>query len=99
MNDPRLPALTRAEQDLVEHYLRVVDFVGRINPAADTGHFDVMRCVLAAQGLLAEARALLVAAETMRERGETEVFPQTLARAMRVLDGERRTARVLLPPE
>jgi hypothetical protein len=34
----------------------------------------------------------------MHQRGEHEVHAPTLARALRVLDGERRTGRIALPP-
>jgi hypothetical protein len=34
----------------------------------------------------------------MRERGESEMHSDTLARAMRFMDGERRMARVRLSP-
>jgi hypothetical protein len=98
MTDRDLPALTRAEQDLVEHYLKVIDLVGRLNPAGDGAHQQGLGNVLAAQALVSEARHLLAAAETMRDRGETELHVGTLARAMRVLDGERRMARIRLPP-
>ncbi|GAB3136805.1 hypothetical protein GCM10027290_01200 [Micromonospora sonneratiae] len=98
MADEELPALTRAEQELVERYLRIVDLVVRLNPARDSGHFDVMGCLLAAQALTAEARAIGTVAETMRERGENELHAGTLARAMRAMDGERRIARLRLPP-
>ena len=30
---PPLPALTRAEAELIDRYLEVVDLLGRINPA------------------------------------------------------------------
>lgn len=98
MSDRDLPALTRAEQELVERYLRVVDLVARLNPARDSGHFDPLGCVIAAQALAAEARAVAAVAELMRERGETELHAATLARAMRAMDGEGLTARVALPP-
>ncbi|MER7334978.1 MULTISPECIES: hypothetical protein [Micromonospora] len=98
MTERELPALTRAEQELVDRYLRIVDLVARLNPARDSGHFDVRGCVLAAQALAAEAKAIGVTAETMLERGEDELHVATLARAMRALDGERRIARLRLPP-
>ncbi|MER6163378.1 hypothetical protein [Streptomyces violaceorubidus] len=44
------------------------------------------------------AAALRDALALMHRRGETEVHAAALARALRVLDGERRTARVGLPP-
>lgn len=54
--------------------------------------------MVAARALAAEATAIAAVAELMRERGETELHAGTLARAMRAMDGERRTARVVLPP-
>ena len=33
---PPLPALTRAEAELIDRYLEVVDLLGRINPARTT---------------------------------------------------------------
>jgi hypothetical protein len=98
MTDPKVPALTRAEQDLIDAYLRIVDLVARLNPARDSGHFSTHGCVRAAQGLVAAARDALQAAEAMIERGEKELHAPTLAAAMAALDGERRTARVLLRP-
>jgi hypothetical protein len=35
----------------------------------------------------------------MHQRGESEVHAPTLAQALRVLDGERRAARITLPPD
>ncbi|WP_395572361.1 hypothetical protein [Streptomyces sp. BK79] len=92
---PPLPALTRAEAELIDRYLDAVDLLGRINPAV---HGDTYRRLRAAQALVAKAVALRDALEVMHRRGETEVHATTLARALRVLDGERRTARVGLPP-
>ncbi|MCT7356840.1 hypothetical protein N4P33_32565 [Streptomyces sp. 15-116A] len=92
---PPLPALTRAEAELIDRYLEVVDLIGRINPAHDG---DTYRGLRAAQALVGKAVALRDALALMHRRGETEVHAATLARALRVLDGERRTARVLLPP-
>ncbi|MFI8950414.1 hypothetical protein ACIGO6_28305 [Streptomyces sp. NPDC053750] len=92
---PPLPALTRAEADLIDCYLDVVDLLGRINPALDG---DTYRGLRAAQTLVGKATALRDALTVMHRRGETELHAATLARALRVLDGERRTARVGLPP-
>ncbi|KFG76750.1 hypothetical protein [Streptomyces mutabilis] len=88
-------ALTRAETELIDRYLEVVDLFGRINPALDG---DTYRGVRAAQALVGGASALRDALALMHHRGETELHATTLARALRVLDGERRTARVSLPP-
>ncbi|MCD7442772.1 hypothetical protein [Streptomyces lincolnensis] len=92
---PPLPALTRAEGELIDRYLDVVDLLGRINPGR---HGDTYRGLRAAQALVGKATALRDALELMHRRGETELHADTLARALRVLDGERRTARVIVPP-
>jgi hypothetical protein len=92
---PPLPALTRAEAELIDRYLDVVDLLGRINPAH---HGDTYRGLRAAQALVGKAVALRDALSLMHQRGESEVHAATLARALRVLDGDRRTARVTLPP-
>ncbi|MDT0461918.1 MULTISPECIES: hypothetical protein [Streptomyces] len=92
---PPLPALTRAEAELIDRYLDVVDLLGRINP----GHSgDTYRGLRAAQALASKAAALRDALTLMHQRGEHELHGPTLARALRVLDGERRTARVAVPP-
>ncbi|GAA2285353.1 hypothetical protein GCM10010145_55320 [Streptomyces ruber] len=93
---PPLPALTRAEAELIDRYLDVVDLLGRINPARPGDTYGALR---AAQALAGKAVALRAALELMHKRGESEVHAPTLARALRVLDGERRTARVTLPPQ
>lgn len=92
---PPLPALTRAEAELIDGYLDVVDMLGRINPAH---HTDTYRGLRAAQALVSRATELRDALALMHRRGETELHAPTLARALRVLDGERRTARVRVPP-
>ncbi|MEU5591422.1 hypothetical protein [Streptomyces sp. NPDC020298] len=93
---PPLPALTRAEGELIDRYLDVVDLLGRINPAQ---HGDTYRGLRAAQALVRKAVELCDALTLMHQRGETELHAATLARALRVLDGERRTARVTVPPD
>ncbi|MCG7203545.1 MULTISPECIES: hypothetical protein [Streptomyces] len=93
---PPLPALTRAEGELIDRYLDVVDLLGRINPAQNE---DTYRGLRAAQALVRAASELRDALALMHRRGETELHGDTLARALRVLDGERRTARVVLPPD
>ncbi len=92
---PRLPALTDAECSFVDHYLALVDLLARINPTRSTGR--TYPCLRAAQSLVDEAEALRRAIELMWERGEREVHVSTLTRALRALDGERRTARVTIP--
>ncbi|MEU7017980.1 hypothetical protein [Streptomyces sp. NPDC046385] len=93
---PPLPALTRAEGDLVDTYLEVVDLLGRINPSRSTHTYGALR---AAQALVGRATALRDALTLMHMRGESEVYADTLARALRVLDGERRAGRVTVPEE
>ncbi|WKX73922.1 hypothetical protein [Streptomyces sp. XD-27] len=92
---PPLPALTRAEGELVDRYLEVVDLLGRINPARGRDTYSGLR---AAQALAAKAAALRDALTLMHERGESELHAATLGRALRVLDGERRAGRVAVPP-
>ncbi|WP_419992924.1 hypothetical protein [Streptomyces boninensis] len=92
---PPLPALTRAEGELIDRYLEAVDLLGRINPARRDDTYGGLR---AAQALVRKAAELRDALELMHARGETEVHAATLARALRVLDAERRTRQVLLPP-
>lgn len=92
---PPLPALTRAEAELIDRYLEVVDLLGRINPARVTHTYGALR---AAQALVGRATALKDALTLMHQRGESEVCTGTLAEALRVLDGERRTKRVTMPP-
>ncbi|MCC9737786.1 hypothetical protein [Streptomyces sp. MNU89] len=93
---PPLPALTRAEGELIDRYLEAADLLGRINPARGTDTYGSLR---AAQALVDRAVRLRDALSVMHARGETELHAATLARALRVLDGERRTRRVTLPPE
>ncbi|UFQ13887.1 MULTISPECIES: hypothetical protein [Streptomyces] len=92
---PPLPALTRAEAELIDRYLEVVDLLGRINPARTEHTYGGLR---AAQALVGRATALRDALTLMHQRGENEVHAATLARALRVLDGERRAGRVGVPP-
>ena len=91
---PPLPALTRAEGELIDRYLDVVDLLGRINPAR---HGDTYGGLRAAQALVSRAAERRDALVLMHRRGEHELHGDTLARALRVLDGERRTARVTVP--
>ncbi|MFF1396648.1 hypothetical protein ACFVZD_22910 [Streptomyces sp. NPDC058287] len=93
---PPLPALTRAECELLDRYLEVVDLLGRINPARSDHTYGGLR---AAQALVGRATALRDALTLMHQRGESEVHATTLARALRVLDGERRAQRVTVPSE
>ncbi|GAB2939006.1 MULTISPECIES: hypothetical protein [unclassified Streptomyces] len=92
---PPLPALTRAEGEFVDCYLAVLDQVGRINPAHGGDTYSALR---AAQALASGAAALRDALALMHERGESRLHAATLARALRLLDGERRAGRVAMPP-
>lgn len=92
---PPLPALTRAEGEVLDRYLEAVDLLGRINPARGADTYGALR---AAQALVAKAAALRDGLALMHERGESRLDAATLGRALRVLDGERRTGRVTLPP-
>ncbi|MEC3992237.1 hypothetical protein VSR01_01220 [Actinacidiphila sp. DG2A-62] len=92
---PPLPALTRSEGEVVDCYLEVVDLLGRINPSRTTDTYAALR---AAQALVGRAVALKEALTVMHMRGETEMHPATLGRALRVLDGERRSGRVAVTP-
>ncbi|SCK59130.1 hypothetical protein [Streptomyces sp. WMMB 322] len=92
---PPLPALTRAECQVIDAYLEVVDALGRINPARGEHTYSRLR---AAQALVVKAAALRDALTLMHERGESELHSTTMATALRVLDGERRSSLVGLPP-
>ncbi|MBB4160689.1 hypothetical protein FB387_003997 [Streptomyces cinereoruber] len=48
---------------------------------------------------MGRAEELREALALMHARGESEVHAETLARALRVLDGEQRAGRVTLPRE
>ncbi|AEW92727.1 MULTISPECIES: hypothetical protein [Streptomycetaceae] len=93
---PPLPALTRAEGEVIDRYLEAADLLGKINPARTTQTYSALR---AAQALVARATELRAALELMYERGEHELHTRVLAEAMRVLDGERRAGRPAIPPE
>ncbi|MDX2703998.1 hypothetical protein PV350_14170 [Streptomyces sp. PA03-6a] len=91
---PPLPALTRAEGELIDTYLQAVDLLGRINPSRSRDTYGALR---AAQALVGRATELRDALTLMHMRGESEVHTATMERALRVLDGERRTGQVSLP--
>ncbi|MYT27453.1 MULTISPECIES: hypothetical protein [unclassified Streptomyces] len=93
---PPLPALTRAEGQLIDSYLEIVDLLGRINPARGTSTYSGLR---AAQALVSKSAELREALTLMHQRGERELHTATLGRALRVLDGERRARRVTVPPQ
>ncbi|MFD9928029.1 hypothetical protein ACFWZK_17925 [[Kitasatospora] papulosa] len=88
--------MTRAEAEFIDRYLEVLDQVGRINPARGSDTYGALR---AAQALASRAVALREALVLMHERGESQIHAETLARALRLLDGDRRAGRVALPQE
>ncbi|MET9293194.1 hypothetical protein [Streptomyces sp. NPDC003077] len=92
---PPLPALTRAEGEVLDRYLEALDLLGRVNPARGTQTYSALR---AAQALVRTAVELRDALTLMHNRGENELHAPTLARALRVLDGERRAGLVAVPP-
>ncbi|MBB1252969.1 hypothetical protein [Streptomyces alkaliterrae] len=91
---PPLPALTRAEGELVDGYLAALDRLGRINPARGG---DTLGALQAAQALVTQAAALRDALAAMHERGERELHGRVLGRALGVLGAERRLDRLVLP--
>jgi hypothetical protein len=92
---PPLPALTRAEAEFIDRYLEVLDQLGRINPARGGDTYGALR---AAQALASHAAGLRDALVLMHDRGESQIHANTLARTLRLLDGERRAGRVAVPP-
>ncbi|MFG3353268.1 hypothetical protein [Streptomyces sp. NPDC048001] len=92
---PRLPAPTRAEGAYLDSYLQAADRLGRANPARAERTYEALR---SAQALVGSAIALRDALTRMHRNGESDVHSATLARALRALDGERRTNRLTLPP-
>ncbi|MBG0826381.1 hypothetical protein HS041_01105 [Planomonospora sp. ID67723] len=88
-----LPALTRAEQDFLHHYLRIVELLGRINPASAEYTYTGVR---AAQALVTEAAGLREALTSMYDRAEKEIHREPLVRALRMLGAEERIGRLSL---
>jgi hypothetical protein len=89
--DSELPALTRAEQDLIDGYLGALRHLGLANPARATSTYGAL---IAAQALVSKATAFRDALVEMTDRGETDLYPDTLARALRVLDIEKLASRI-----
>ncbi|MBB2914445.1 hypothetical protein FHS43_005757 [Streptosporangium becharense] len=86
-----LPALTRAEQDFLNHYLRIIELLGRINPAYAEYTIGGMN---AAQALVSEAVKLREALTLMYDRAETEIHREPLVQALRMLGAEERVRRL-----
>ncbi|GAA3130364.1 hypothetical protein GCM10010466_21290 [Planomonospora alba] len=92
--EPPLPALTRAEQDFLHHYLRVLELLGRLNPASAEHTYAGVN---AAQALVTEAAKLRDALTLMYDRAETEIHREPLVRALRLLGADERVRRLALP--
>jgi hypothetical protein len=90
----RMPALTAAEAAVLDRYLAAVDCIAKINPGRTEHTYSALR---AAQALASHAAALRDALALMYERGETYLFAETMAEALRALDAPRRIARISLP--
>ncbi len=86
------PGLTAAEADLLEHYVRILELLARLNPARTAS--TVHGCLVGAQALVSEAKALHAALASMQSRGQDEVFNQVLSRALRHLQADRHLARL-----
>ena len=97
MSSSPLPALTYAEAEVLERYARVLELLARVNPARTAG--TTAACLVSADALVSEARALREALATMVERGEKELFSATLARTLRHLRADERAARLGAGPE
>ncbi|MGW3204884.1 hypothetical protein [Streptomyces sp. NPDC001135] len=82
--------------DLIGRYLQTVDLLGRISPARDGDTYGGPR---ATQALVRKAAEPCDALASMHRRGEAELDGDTPARALRVPDGARRTARATLPTD
>ncbi|WP_290864002.1 hypothetical protein [Hamadaea sp.] len=87
----RMPALTRAEADVVDAYVAVLASLARVNPARQDETYGALR---AAQALVSQATALRDALALMFQRGETTVHSSTLVRALLILDAEKSIDRL-----
>lgn len=91
-----MEALTDAEHALVTSYRRVLELLTRVDPArAGRSLYGAER---AAADLEREVAALRRALALLRERGEDELFPATLATVLRDLGADELVARLRLPP-
>ncbi|WP_236238930.1 hypothetical protein [Streptomyces sp. CC228A] len=93
---PPLPALPQAEGACAGGCPDTVDLLARLGPARCAHTYGAPR---AGRALVGRAAVLRDALPPMHERGGHEVHAPTLARALRALDGERRTGRVTLPQD
>ncbi|WP_216905775.1 hypothetical protein [Nocardia noduli] len=88
--------MTTAEKDLVHHYLRAVDLLGRMNPSLEPGPIPTSAYRHSAQALIATAKDIDAAITRMIERGEDHLFAPTLTSAMLRLDAEKRSSRTAI---
>jgi hypothetical protein len=93
MDLDRMPALTRAEADAMDSYVRALEQLARINPARQD---ETYRALRAAQALVTQATALRDALTVMFQRGQTEFHSATLVRALRILEAETQIERLRL---
>ena len=93
--EKRLPGLTAAEADLLEHYARILELLARVNPARTAS--TVHGCLNASQALISESKALHAALTTMQTRGQDEFFSQVHAQVLRHLGIDAHLRRLELP--
>lgn len=91
MDDP-LPGLTEAEHALVTSYRRVLELLTRLDPTRE--RVTLQGAVRAAEALQPEVAALLAALRAMPERGQDELFPETLATVLRAMGVDDLVARL-----
>ncbi|NUO60217.1 MAG: hypothetical protein HOV71_05500 [Hamadaea sp.] len=89
----RMPALTRAEADVVDSYTAILEYLARVNPARQDETYGALR---AAQALVTQATALRDALALMFQRGETTIHSSTLVRALLILDADKSVDRLTL---
>ncbi|MEX5270697.1 hypothetical protein [Kocuria sabuli] len=93
--EERLPGLTAAEADLLEHYARILELLARMNPARPAS--TVHGCPNTSQALISEARALHAALATMQARGQDQFFHRVHTQVLRHLGIEAHLRRLELP--
>ncbi len=91
MDEP-LPGLTEAEHALVTSYRRVLELLTRLDPTRE--RVTLPGAVRAAEALQPEVAALLAALRALQERGEHELFPETLATVLRATGVDELLARL-----
>lgn len=91
MDEP-LPGLTEAEHALVTSYRRVLELLTRLDPTRE--QVTLPGAVRAAEALQSEVAVLLAALRAMPERGQDELFPDTLATVLRAMGTDDLVARL-----